>query len=59
MKYFEFGKQIIIKSILECICDIEEVEKSDLYTKEKELNEMSLNELLNEFGFYYDVVYNK
>ena len=59
MKYFEFGKQIIIKSILECICDIEEVEKSALCTMEKELNEMPLNELINEFGFYYEIRYNK
>ena len=59
MNYFECGKQIIIRAILYLASDIEGIEKSALYTMEKELNEMSLNELINEFGFYYEISYNK
>ena len=59
MNYFEYGKQIIIRAILYFASDIEGIEKSDLCTMEKELNEMPLNELINEFGFYYEISYNK
>ena len=59
MNYFECGKQIIIRAILYFASDIEGIEKSALCTMEKELNEMPLNELINEFGFYYEIRYNK
>ena len=59
MNYFEYGKQIIIRAILYLASDIEGIEKSALCTMEKMLNEMPLNELINEFGFYYEISYNK
>ena len=59
MNYFECGKQILIKAILYFASDIEVIEKSALCTMEKKLNEMPLNELINEFGFYYELSYNK
>ena len=59
MNYFEYGKEILIRAILYIASDIEGIEKSALCTMEKELNEMPLNELINEFGFYYEIRYNK
>ena len=59
MNYFECGKQTIIRAILYMASDTEVIEKSALCTMEKMLNEMSLDELINEFGFYYEISYNK
>ena len=59
MNYFECGKQTIIRAILYMASDTEVIEKSALCTMEKMLNEMPLNELINEFGFYYEISYNK
>ena len=59
MYFFSCGKQTIIRAILYMASDTGVIEKSALCTMEKMLNEMPLNELINEFGFYYEISYNK
>lgn len=58
--YFEIGKQNIIDLTIHLVCEIEGITLEELSQDyENELDSMDLYDLISEYGFYYNMYYNK